>query len=205
VTDAATTDEVDDTFTVDEFLGGYEPPRVTVRVTMRADLLAQHTELLHAYEVALRDDAIEVRHPEAPAIAEQIAVLEDEIRASERPFVMQGLNAADYRKLITSKRCRPRKQDLDDKLDFNPETFPVELIAASSHQPKINPVQAQQLFDTLNDSQFGKLWQAAVAVNIGADDAPKSVRRSTAEGGDETSSSTPPSEESPSASSLADA
>lgn len=204
MTDEATTDEVDDTFTVDEFLGGYEPPRVTVYVTQRADLLAEHADLLRAYQVAQREDAIEVRHPEAPAIADRLAELETEIKASERPFVMQGLPAVEYRALISSKRCRPRKQDLDDKLDFNPDTFPVELIAASSHQPKIDPVQARQLYERLSDSQFGRLWQAAIAVNIGADDAPKSVRRSTVEGGGETSSSTPLNGESPSASSSDD-
>jgi len=198
------TDELPDEFTVDEFLGGHEPPSVTVYVTMRADLLAVHSQLQHEYDEASKADRLEVRHPIAPQILDKIGEVESEIAATERPFTFRGIGSSDYRKLITRKENRPRSQDREDSLQFNPDNFPPALIAASSQQPDISPAQAQQLYETLSDAQFGKLWQAAIAVNIGADDAPKSVRRSTTADGAETPSSTPANEESPSASSLAD-
>lgn len=201
MTDDSTAPDGADEFTVDDFLGGYQPPRVTVHVTMRADLLALHSQLQHDYDVAAKDDQIEVRHPQAPRILDQIAEVEEQIAASTRPFTFEGLPSNDYRRLITRKENRPRAQDRDDRLDFNPENFPVALVAASAVQPKISPADARKLYDTLSDSQFGKLWQGAVAVNIGADDAPKSVRRSSAEDPNGTSSNSAASGESLAASS----
>jgi len=186
---------------IDDFLGGYQPPRVTVHVTMRADLLALHSQLQHDYQIAAKDDDVEVRHPQAPRILDQIAEVEEQIAASTRPFTFQGIPSNDYRKLITRKENRPRAQDRDDRLDFNPENFPVALIAASAVSPAISPAESRKLYELLSDSQFGKLWQGAVAVNIGADDAPKSVRRSSAEDPSGTSSSSVASEGSLAASS----
>jgi len=180
--------------TLDDFLGGYQPPRVTVRISQRADLLARHAELQRAHAAAVRDDRDQNRNPEAPAVFDQITAVEDEIAASEFPFTFQAVGRHQYLRMIVQHKAR--KQDRDMQLDFNADTFPQALIAASAVEPEISLEQAEKLVQTLSDSQFGRLWQAAIAVNIGDDSAPKSVRRSSTAAPNGTSSTSAAPEES---------
>lgn len=185
--------------TVDDFLGGYQSPRVTVRVTQRADLLARHADLKHQHQIALRDDLQLNRDPQAPAVIDELRDVEAELAASEFPFTFEALGRHKYMRV---KAAHPaRKQDRSDRLDFNADTFPAALIAASAVEPTMTDEQAVELVDRLSDGQFTKLWNAAIAVNVGSDDVPKSVLRSDSAASNGTSSTTASPEESPEASS----
>ena len=188
------------TRSIDDFLGGYEPPRVTVRVTQRADLLARHAELKHLHQLAVRDDLQQNRPAEAPGILDELRDVETELAQSEFPFTFEALGRHKYMRV---KAAHPaRKQDRADRLDFNAETFPAALIAASAVDPVIDDDQATELVERLSDGQFTKLWNAAISVNVGADDVPKSVLRSDTAASNGTSSTTASPEGSLEASSL---
>jgi len=180
---------------IDDFLGGYQPPRVTVFVTMRADLLARHAELKHAHQLAVRDDLQQNRDPQAPGILDELRTVETELAESEFPFTFEALGRHQYMKVKAQHPAR--KQDRSARLDFNEETFPAALIAASAVEPAMEPEQAVELVDRLSDGQFVKLWNAAISVNVGADDVPKSVLRSDTAASNGTSSTTASPEESP--------
>lgn len=164
------------TRTIEEFLGDYRSPRVSVRVTQRADLLAEHVRLQAAHKAAVRGDMSENRLAEAPGIVEQLKAIEAEIAASEFTFTFEALGRQEYLQLLAAHP--PRQEDRAERLSFNGETFPPALVAASAVEPTISAEQAEQLFTTLSDAQFSKLWNAALSVNIGDDSAPKSVLRS---------------------------
>lgn len=173
---------------LDDFLGGYEPPRRSVTITQRADLLEEHGQLQKALQLAIREDMDQLAGARTPALRARLKELEDEIRASEFTFTFQGLGSQKYTKL--KARHIPTSKDRQSGLDFNSETFPPALISASSVSPEISPAQAQTLVETLSEGQLTKLWNTAIAVNVGADDAPKSVMPSAPAASNGTSSST---------------
>jgi len=181
------------TRTIEEFLGDYRSPRVSVRVTQRADLLAEHVRLQAAHKRATRGDLSENRLPEAPGIVDELRAVEAAIAASEFEFTFEALGRQEYLQLLAAHP--PRHEDRTERLSFNGETFPPALVAASAVEPAISEAQAAQLVERLSDAQFSKLWNAALTVNIGDDSAPKSVLRSaTTEQNDGSSTTASPEE-----------
>jgi hypothetical protein len=88
-------------------------------------------------------------------------------------------------------------------VDFNPETFIPAAVVASSLAPKITDEQVAKLAETLNDSQFGALWEAVIVANLGVVvEPPKShlasavleLPRGDASNGSSSEGSRPPSE-----------
>ena len=185
------------TKSIDEFLGAAKAPRLSVPINVRADLLARHAELKAKLDQAQREDLRNIGitgGKAAPAVEEEIAELEDEMADSEMVFVFEGLGHREYVKLLTQHP--PSKRDKAANLDFNETTFPPALIAASCVEPEMTLEQATTLCDTITDGQFSKLWNVAIAVNVGSDAAPKSVRRSATVAPNGTSSTTAAPEES---------
>lgn len=166
---------------LDDFLGAYRAPRKSVRVTTRADLLAEHAQLQDAYQRAQRGDLSENRIPEAPAIRDRIAELEDEIGASQFTFTFQALPRGEYLALVG--KHPPRDEDKKAALPFNADTFTPELLAACAVEPEMDIEAAAQVLEVLSPGQFDKVWTAVVAVNLGDDAAPKSVLRSAPDQG----------------------
>lgn len=177
------------TRTVDEFLGGYQPPRLTVTVTRRADLLAELNAAADRREHLKVDTDLLNGGSEARDLEAEMERLADEIAASAFAFEFEALGAGAYQELLD--RHPPLPQQRKDGAAFNPATFPQALIAACSVNPEITVEQAEQLMDALSEHQFKKLWAAAVAVNIGDDSAPKFVRSSLLADAAETLSDTP--------------
>jgi len=176
------------TRSIDVFLGGYKPPRRSVYVTQRADLLEEQGRLQKAVAVAIRDDMSSNKGPTAPKLRSELSQIEDEIRESEFEFTFEALGSQEYTKLKAAHP--PSAKDRKNRLDFNSDTFPQRLIAACCVEPEISAEQAEQLLSTLTEGQVTKLWNCAIAVNVGADDAPKSVMPSAPADSSETSSST---------------
>ena len=186
---------------LDEFLGGYRPPRLTVSVTQRADLLGELTAAANAYD-RVRSTSEALNGGEAAVLAAEIERLAAEVAASQFEFTFEAISSHDYAELV--RRHPPTPEHAQAGLAFNADTFPVALIARCAVEPTITPGQAQQLLDSLSDKQFEKLWAAAAAVNVGGDEAPKFVRPSSAAAEIETSPDSPLSAASPEASSSYD-
>lgn len=67
----------------------------------------------------------------------------------------------------------------EGRLAYNTETFPVALLAAASHEPKITPEKAQQIFDEWGNWEVIRLYRTAEAACMGATTVPKSRRSLT--------------------------
>lgn len=159
--------------------------RKTVRIPMRADLVDDlavlEEQLRHEEEI----DRWENRDPVAPQIARRIQQVEAQVRESEVPFVFQGLGRGQAAKLQAQHPATEQvKKDLgNDDLEWNPETFPPALLAASCLEPAelVGNVAAwQEIHSTWSTGQVMPLWGACLSVNfMGAGvDSPKSVRAS---------------------------
>jgi hypothetical protein len=96
----------------------------------------------------------------------------------------------------------PRPEDRD--LDYNAETFPQAAVQACAVEPTLTTSEVRRLAETLSLSQWLKLWQAALAANLGDDAAPKSVIATAVRRRSAASSTTAPLAASPEASSSAE-
>ena len=113
---------------------------------------------------------------EANRIRDRIEQLEDEMAASEVVFTFTAMGRHEFMRL--KAKHRPRREDRSDGADFNMDTFPPALIAATCSDPQMTEDEGAELCERLSDGQFTKLWNAAIGVNVGDDSSPKSVRRS---------------------------
>ena len=162
--------------TIDEFLGAYQAPRISVRITTRADLLAEVERIAAEIEALPPSDGLnDRRQPLMLQLETQVEL----VRASEFQFVFQALSSGEYDRLIAA--CPPTPSQAAEGHKWNPERFPFEVIARCAVNPTVTLEQAEELCERLSDNQFKKLWMAAAAVNIGDDTAPKVVTSSPTE------------------------
>lgn len=162
---------------LDDFLGELQLPQVSVPLTARSDLLGEYAQLQEEYDQSLRESDDSLAGSRSQEIKDKMHDLEDRMAASVRHFVFEALPQQAYSKLLAQHP--PKETDRKAMTGFNRETFPKALIAACSHTPKISPAKAEQLCNRLTDGQFGKLWNAVIALNVGDDVPPKSVRHSS--------------------------
>lgn len=167
--------------TLGEFLGAYQAPRISVRITTRADLLATVERLAARIEALPRSEALNSERSKLQAELEAAVAM---VRGSEFEFEFQALSHGEYDRLVAA--CPPRPSQAELGLKWDPDRFPYELIARCAINPTLTVEQVTELCDTLSDSQFQKLWTCAAAVNIGDDSAPKVVTSSATEDPDET-------------------
>lgn len=167
--------------TVGEFLGAYKAPRISVRITARADLLSNVERLAARIEALPRQDGL---NSERSRLQAELQVAVAMVRDSEFEFEFQALSHGEYDRLVAA--CPPRPSQADLGLKWDPDRFPYELIARCAVNPTLSVDDVAELCDTLSDSQFQKLWTCAAAVNVGDDSAPKVVMSSVTEDPDET-------------------
>lgn len=154
--------------------------RQSVRIPMRADLVDElaRLEVLAAREQAT--DRVENRDPVAPGIATQIRELEAQMIASEVQFTFQALGRRDYAKLLADNPPtdeQKREADEDDRtLQWNPDTFPPQLLAASCIAPAGATVERfTDIWENWSEGQVSQLWNTCLTTNMaGAGAGPKS-------------------------------
>lgn len=131
---------------------------------------------------ALEDELDEARaydkaHNEpdrVPEVEKKIEALVQSAKETSVTFEFQGIGRAAYDKLVEAHP--PRKEDKDNKAEFNVDTFPPALIAASSFEPKITEEQAELIFNdpSWSQAELLKLFYTAYSVNNEVADLPKS-------------------------------
>lgn len=157
----------------------------TVSLLLRQDLARRHADLEADLAKAVEEDNTQNRTPLAPGIAQQIVDLEAEMDAAKVTFVFRAVSRRQWVDMLAAHP--PTKEQLKaiaatstdplrrPSLEFNPDTFPVAVIAAACHDPAMTAEDAERLANSLTDSQFSSLWEAAVKVNVGSTD-PKHSR-----------------------------
>jgi hypothetical protein len=161
---------------LDELLADAENPAyrlvTSARVLLRHDLRQRHEEMEERLAVALAEDERENREPVAPDLARELVALEEEIEAAKVTIRFSPIGRRAWADLM--KAHPPTKEQAKERLDHNPDSFPVAAIAASAIEPEISLDAAQRLERVLNDSQFNTVWAACLKANIGGVDVPKS-------------------------------
>ncbi|MEW2161447.1 hypothetical protein AB0912_00320 [Streptomyces sp. NPDC007084] len=150
-----------------------KPRERTIRVCIRGDLAGQAEALAEEISKTSEDwepaDLTEV-HP-ARTLAEQLKAVREQIREAEVPFTLRYIGDKAYSDLLAA-----HPGDNGNEL-FNAD-FPKALIAASSIDPVMTQEQAGELFETLNQGEIKRLFDAAWDVHNSAEVIPFSLAAS---------------------------
>lgn len=179
---------------LDDILGAYRVPRVSVTITLRGDLNEEITRLAEQYKsLPVNPEALNAEAV-ATELQDQMTALADEMWASRREFVFEGLSGGTLDRLRAA--CPPVPSEAKKGATVDGAMFERALIAASSVEPKMTEQDVQRLIDTLTPGDMDLIRQTVKALMEGDNTPPKFVTRSRPEDLDETSSATAPSTES---------
>lgn len=156
------------------------------RLTLRGDLLDEVAKLEEVMRREAEADEWNNRHPVAPKIAQQIRDLETEAQASEVVFAFEGLGQGTLARLqaehpATAETRKRLGLDEGAELEFDPETFPPALMAASCIEPaelKGNVEEWTDIHQNWSTGQVTRLWAACMGANAMVAETPKSERAS---------------------------
>jgi hypothetical protein len=169
-------------FSIDDVFADAKLPTRSVPLCLRGDLIAAWQDLdrrfNQANEAPDEDTLASATSEEARDLAQQMADLEEQMRAATRTFRLQGLPGSKWRELL--KAHPPREGDTgDQQTEFNRDTFGVAALAACCAMPKMTLAQAEKLIDEkLTDGQWNTLFAHVWNMHTTAVDVPFSLAAS---------------------------
>jgi hypothetical protein len=152
-----------------------KPREARARVILDGELLAEHAALDAQLQVGNESLG---SIPELREVAQRIQQVERDIEASEDEFVFRSIGFTAWLELMAEHPPTPADRKIDPRVDHNPRTFPPAAIAASCVEPELSVDDAKWLMDNAPLSEWRKLWDACLTVNLGASDRPKSLTAS---------------------------
>lgn len=159
---------------IEDILKRAKPRERTVKVCIRGDLAGQAEaladELARVSEDWEPSDLTE-EHP-GRQLAAKLKAVREQTRAAEEPFTLRYIGDKAYSDLLAAHPAD------DDSHAFNSDTFPRALIAASCAEPQMSEEQAAELFETLNQGEIKKLFDAAWDVHNSSEIVPFSLAAS---------------------------
>lgn len=169
--------------TLAQAVKAYQAPIAKCSVPMAAEIVLEMGELedqlLQLQEAEAGDMAPSA---EAVALAERIRGLAEQAEASEVEFVFRGIGNKPYSDLVAAHPPTPEQlQQFRDlrlgMLEFNPETFPIALMAASLESPTgATEDLFAELRETWANGPWQRLWQTCSRANMAVNDVvPKSL------------------------------
>lgn len=165
---------------INDLLASARLPETGVPLCLRGDLQLRHEqleqELEEAREADRADDSL-AGGGRSRKVAEQIREVEAEMREHTHVFALRALPRQEFRDMVEAHP--PREDDKSDQFSgVNSATFPVPLIAASCTDPIMTAEQVDQLLKVLTEGQMLELYSAALHLNRGMVDVPKSAAAS---------------------------
>lgn len=162
---------------LEDVIGQARPPEASVALCLRGDLAGRHEELVRQLGQS-RDagdwvpDTLSDANPNVE-LAGQIRDLEAEMAEHQTVFRFRGVGQHAWRELV---RAHPARTGVHPpETNFNADTFPAALIAASLYDPQVASVQqVERLLSVLTQGQLDQLVITAFAVNTGSGEIPKS-------------------------------
>ena len=113
---------------------------------------------------------------EIESLQETVESLESRVFETSIKFVFRALGRKKYENLVNS--CPPTEAQQEEvekqaedgsgaSLSWNPETFPIELMARSLVEPDLGYAEAKEYFagDDLNSAEYEALFLTAIAAN----------------------------------------
>jgi hypothetical protein len=163
-------------FTIDDVFEDASLPRQEVPMCLRGDLVAAWQSLERRFKQANEvdeDTLASATSAEARDLAQQMADLEEQMRASTRVFQLEGLPRRKWREHLKAHPPGEAEETV-----FNGETFPVAAVAACTVVPKMTIAQAEKLNDRLTNGQWDTLFAHIWAMNNSKVDVPFSLAAS---------------------------
>jgi len=156
----------------------YQPTKVRASVCLDSDLVL---EIQRLEEKMRAEDSIDKRTnrtPVAPAIAAQVVELRDQAAAAEVEFVFAGVGRRVYTDLRKAHpptdEHKKAAEDVGQAIEFNPDTFPPALMAASCLEPEgTTEAWWARKYDEWTVGQLERLWRACLAAQGGVVEVPK--------------------------------
>jgi hypothetical protein len=146
------------------------------RILLRQDLVTRHNQLESELAAAIARDATSNERDQAPDIARQLTELQAEMEAAKVEFWFRNIGKKAWADLLAKHPPTKAQREQIRGVDFNPEEFPIEAMAASCWVPEGMDTDAiRRLEAVLTDSQFTALWKACVDACMGGTDTPKSL------------------------------
>jgi hypothetical protein len=168
--------------TIEDILAKAEDPAYHRVVTARIPLVAQalrdeHAEL-DALLPTLTSDTIDA-HPKREATAQRLVEIEEEIADSTIEFRFQAIGHRAWADLLRAHPPTKAQREADKLIDYNPEMFPYEAIAASCADPKmtVEDVRRFEASPSTDVQAWMELWSSCISANVVAT-APKSLAAS---------------------------
>jgi hypothetical protein len=153
-------------------LDAVRPPERTAFLCLREDLRAVHDQLQLELAKASRDAVTSLGGGAAGQdLAQRIRAIEADMDAAKVPFRFRALTPDAWSKL---EDAHPAREGHDER-QFNLDTFPPALIAASCVDPVMTEADVKQLFEKISSGQMGVLFDAAFLVNTGRAEVPFSA------------------------------
>lgn len=154
---------------IEDLLAKVKPATASVRVCLRGDLLGE-LDLIND-DLTQYDGWEQTGMGADPRTDLQArkTVLESEMRDDSAVFTFETIGDKPWSDLLAAHPAREGQGEVEN---FNPDTFPVALLAASSVEPKMTAEQVGVLFDSFTLSQRNGLFGAAYSANVRGVDIP---------------------------------
>jgi hypothetical protein len=150
-----------------EVLANAKAKTARVRLCLDGHLLDEHAVLSEQLEQAQRYDETTNDPDTAPGIAQEIVALEARIAEEEVEFVFRGLGRGRWRTLLAD-HPPSEEQVAQGAVDFDPDVFPFEAMAASLVEPTMTADELSELNDeVLDEIQFNTIWGTCLRANLG--------------------------------------
>lgn len=160
----------------------YRPSVQSTQVTLRADLLDQVQRLEREMLAVRVEDEQTNRVAQAPAIAERIRELEAQARASEVTFAFQAMGRGAFAELQAAHPpTKEQKAEFGEEVEFNPVTFPPQLLAATCIEPPDlagNLAEWTNIHQNWSEGQVMRIWTTCINANAMVAHSPKSAMAS---------------------------
>ncbi len=135
---------VDNKLSIEDILAKKKGVQKTVYIQIDGTMAGELEDLRERYVQAQIDDERSNEPDRAPAIK---AELEDMLEAAEETniaFTFKAIGRARYDALVEGHKPNAKQQK--DGAQFNPETFPQALVAASCVDPEISKDQVDEMW-----------------------------------------------------------
>ena len=132
---------------------------------------AASQKLQEAQRALLKDPESQEALDAVEDAEEALEALEDEAKEASEDFTFRGIGRQGFEALIDSheptadQRKKARKDG--DEVQWNPDTFPQALVAASLVDPDLTEEEVQEIWDSpdWNQAELLELFAAALEVN----------------------------------------
>lgn len=181
--------------TFEEILAKASPSTGSVHLLVGGELVGEIRELERQLTNAKPPTSLGERNP-ATVIAEQIAALQERMRASEVEFKLQAMGGRAWDALKVLQPQREKEEDLEAYAGrfFDWSTI---MVSRTCVDPVMTPEQVAQLVDRMPGSSWDELSNACWALNAGKVSVPFSAAVSALTSGSDETSRRPSSSASP--------